>query len=288
MWNSFHISPIENLIGQVDLIHTSDWTEPPSKIPKVTTIHDLIALKYPSHNIHLSHRKKLAWVVRESKAILAVSQSTKNDLVDILKIDPNKITVTYEGVEPLFQPQPPDVIDRVKRKYHIDGEYIFSLSTLEPRKNQARLIEAYQKVKKDFPNLKLVIGGRTGWGDGITPVPGVILPGFIPNVDQPGLYSGCLLYALPSLYEGFSLSQLQAMACGAPVVTSNTSSMPEVVGKAGVLVDPENIEDITAGIIKAIKSRSDLSQKSLERSKLFTWEETARTTFSVYQQVINE
>ena len=219
---------------------------------------------------------------------MAVSQSTKNDLVDILKIDPNKITVTYEGVEPLFQPQPPDVIDRVKRKYHIDGEYIFSLSTLEPRKNQARLIEAYQKVKKDFPNLKLVIGGRTGWGDGITPVPGVILPGFIPNVDQPGLYSGCLLYALPSLYEGFSLSQLQAMACGAPVVTSNTSSMPEVVGKAGVLVDPENIEDITAGIIKAIKSRSDLSQKSLERSKLFTWEETARTTFSVYQQVINE
>jgi len=291
LWNSLHLLPVEKLIGQVDLIHTSDWTEPPSALPKVTTVHDLIPFKFPqttTDNIRQTHRKRLAWVARESAAIIAVSRSTKKDLIDLLKIPEEKITVIYEGVEKRYSPQPPSIIDTVKRRYGLKGDYLFSLSTLEPRKNQQRLIEAYTKIKSRHPDLQLLIGGKTGWGEELKPVDGVLMPGFIPDADLPALYSGCSTFVLPSLYEGFGLSPLQAMACGAPTVVSNVSSLPEVVGKAGVLVDPEKVNSISAGIIKAIKNQADLSSKSLKRAKQFTWQETAQKTHQLYQQVINQ
>jgi glycosyltransferase involved in cell wall biosynthesis len=289
LWNSFHVFSVEKLIGTVDLIHTSDWTEPPSKIPKVTTIHDLIPLKYPETTtlgIKYAHKKKLAWVKEESSAITVPSQSTKKDLIELLKIEPEKITVTYEGVEKLFQPQSPDVVKRNKIKYQLDGDYLFSLGTLEPRKNLKRLISAFSLVRKKYPNLQLIIGGGSGWGEHLKPQPGIILSGFIPHADLPGLYSGSLAFVFPSLYEGFGLPALEAMACGCPVVSSNVSSLPEVVGKAGILVNPENVEEITLGIFEAIEKRSELSEKGLERAKIFSWEETARLTFSVYQKIL--
>lgn len=289
LWNSFHIFPIERIIGQVDVIHTSDWAEPPSRIPKVTTVHDLIPFKYPhtaESSVRVAHKKRLAWVSKESRLILSVSQATKVDLIDILKTDEDRIVVTPEGVESFYKPQPPSLVETVKEKYDLTDDYLFSLSTLEPRKNQARLIEAYKIVREHFPGLKLLIGGRTGWGEKLTPVEGVLMPGYIPDADLPALYSGCLAYVLPSLYEGFSLSHLQAMACGASVVGSQISSMPEVIGNAGVLVDPVSVADIAHGIIKAIKSRRTLGQKGLARAKLFTWEETARLTMDAYKKVV--
>lgn len=291
LWNSLHVLPVEKLIGPVDLIHTSDWTEPPSTLPKVTTVHDLIPFKFPqttTDTIRQTHRKRLAWVARESAAIIAVSRSTKKDLIDLLKIPEEKITVIYEGVEERYTPQPPSIIDTVKRRYGLTGDYIFSLSTLEPRKNQQRLIQAYSKIKSRYPDLQLVIGGKTGWGEEIKPVDGVLMPGFIPDADLPALYSGCSAFVLPSLYEGFGLSPLQAMACGAPTVVSKVSSLPEVVGKAGVLVDPEKVGSISAGIIKAIKNQADLKAKSLKRAQQFTWQETAQKTHQLYQQVIKQ
>ena len=291
IWNSLHVLPVEKLIGQVDLVHTSDWTEPPSALPKVTTVHDLVPFKFPqttTDSIRQTHRKRLAWVARESSAVIAVSQSTKKDLIELLKIPEEKIHVIYEGVESRYSPQPPAITAAIKRKYHLEGDYLFSLSTLEPRKNQDRLIQAYTQIKDKYPGLKLVLGGKTGWGEKIKPVEGVIMPGFIPDADLPALYSGCIAFPFPSLYEGFGLSPLQAMACGAAVVTSNVSSMPEVVGKAGVLVDPEDVKSIKAGIIRAIKNRADLRAKSIKRASQFTWEETAKKTYQVYQQVIKQ
>jgi glycosyltransferase involved in cell wall biosynthesis len=291
VWNALHIIPIEYFIGKVDIIHTSDWTEPPSKIPKVTTVHDLVPFIYPettTDEIRRAHKKRLVWVMRESKAIIAVSRSTKEDLISILKIPEEKIIVIPEGVEERYQPQPISIIDSVKRKYHIDGEYIYSLSTLEPRKNQQSLIDAFEIVHKENPDLKLVIGGKTGWGDPLTKVPGVIMPGFIPDADLPALYSGSLAFALPSLYEGFGLSPLQAMACGTAVVVSDISSMPEVVGDAGILVDPKKIESIATGIIEAIENRSILREKCLEQAQKFSWEKAARATYNVYKQVLSQ
>lgn len=290
IWNSLHILPVEKLTGPVDIIHTSDWTEPPSRLPKVTTVHDLIPFKFPqttTESIRNTHKKRLAWVMRESDKIIAVSQSTKEDLLAILKIPEDKIVVIPEGVEDRYCPQSLDIQEIIKKRYQINEDYIFSLSTLEPRKNQARLIKAYELVKKDYPNLQLIIGGRTGWGEIPKPVEGVSLPGFIPEADLPGLYSGCLAFVLPSIYEGFGLSPLQAMACGASVAVSNISSLPEVVGEAGVLFDPENPESIAAGIIEAIKNRSKQRGKSLAQAAKFTWEKTAKETHQVYQQILD-
>ncbi len=287
LWNSFHILPVEKLIGAVDVIHTSDWAEPPSRLPKVTTVHDLIPFKYPQstqEGIRVAHKKRLAWVKKESDVILSVSRSTKDDLMELLKIPESRIIVTPEGVESFYKPQPPSLIEIIKKKYNIKGDFLFSLSTLETRKNQQRLIEAYKVVKESVPGLSLVIGGRTGWGEVLMPVNGVILPGYIPDADLPALYSGCLAYALPSLYEGFSLSHLQAMACGAAVIGSDTSSMPEVIGNAGVLVDPISVGDIAAGITKGINTRVTLGKKAIERAKLFTWEETAKLTHDAYEK----
>lgn len=288
LWNSFHVLPIEKLVGNADVVHTSDWAEPPSKLPKVTTVHDLIPLLYPQTTtlgVQRAHRKRLSWVCRESRAIIAVSLATKKDLELELKIDPSRITVTPEGVEGFYSPQPPSMIELIKKKYDLRGEYLFCLSTLEPRKNQARLIKAFQLVREKYPSLQLVLGGRTGWGDINTQSQGVVLAGFIPDADLPALYSGCLAYVLPSLYEGFSLSHLQAMACGASVVGSNTSSMPEVIGHAGVLVDPESVESIAVGIIKAIQNKAELGVKAIKRASIFSWEETAKITHQVYESI---
>lgn len=289
IWNSLHILPVEKLIGKVDLVHTSDWTEPPSKLPKITTVHDLIPFKYPqttTDSIRQAHKKRLHWVMRESDMIIAVSRSTREDLVSILKVPEEKIVVIPEGVESRYTPQPLELVDQIKRRYKIPGDYIFSLSTLEPRKNQASLIKAYELVKKVYPDLTLVIGGRTGWGEIPKAVEGVLMPGYIPDNDLPALYSGAVVFALPSFYEGFGLSPLQAMACGTPVVTSNISSMPEVVGDAGVLVDPQEVTEIAAGIIKGIKNQGKLRELGLAQAKKFTWDKAAKETYSVYKEVI--
>jgi len=291
IWNSLHILPVEKLIGPVDIIHTSDWTEPPSKLPKVTTVHDLIPFKFPqttTESIRNTHKKRLAWVMRESDKIIAVSQSTKEDLLSILKIPEDKIVVIPEGVEDRYCPQSIDIQEIIKKRYKINEDFIFTLSTLEPRKNQARLIKAFKMVKETYPNLQLIIGGRTGWGEVLEEVEGVSMPGYIPDADLPGLYSGCLAFVLPSIYEGFGLPPLQAMSCGAAVAVSNISSLPEVVGEAGVLFDPESVESIAAGIIEAIKNRGKLKEKSLAQAAKFTWEKTAKETYRVYQQVLAE
>jgi glycosyltransferase involved in cell wall biosynthesis len=290
IWNSLHIFPVEKLIGEVDIIHTSDWTEPPSKLPKITTVHDLIPFKFPqttTESIRNTHKKRLAWVMRESDKIISVSQSTKEDLISILKIPEEKIVVIPEGVEERYCPQSIDIQEIIKKRYKINEDYIFSLSTLEPRKNQARLIKAFKIVKETFPNLQLIIAGRTGWGEIPEPIEGVSMPGYVPDADLPGLYSGCLAFVLPSIYEGFGLPPLQAMACGAPVAVSNISSLPEVVEQAGVLFDPESVESIAAGIIEAIKNRGKLKEKSLAQASKFTWEKTATETHKVYQQVLD-
>jgi len=290
IWNSLHVLPVEKFIGQVDLIHTSDWTEPPSKFPKVTTVHDLIPFKFPqttTESIRNTHKKRLAWVMRESDKIIAVSQSTKEDLISILKIPNEKIVVIPEGVEDRYCPQSIDIQEIIKKRYHINEDYIFTLSTLEPRKNQAKLIKAFKLVKEKFPSLQLIIGGRTGWGEIPEAVEGVSMPGYIPDADLPGLYSGCLAFVLPSIYEGFGLPPLQAMACGAPVAVSNVSSLPEVVEEAGVLFDQESEESIAAGIIEAIENRSKLKPLSLAQASKFTWEKTAERTHDVYKAVLD-
>lgn len=291
IWNSLHIIPIENFTGPVDIIHTSDWAEPPSKYPKVTTVHDLVVFKYPqtsTSSIRSAHKKKLAWVIRESKKIIAVSEATKNDLISILRVPEDKIVVIHEGSQGRYQPQPLEIQEIAKRRYKTGDNFIFALSTLEPRKNQLGLIEAFKIVRKTHPHLNLVIGGKTGWGEQIKPTEGVIMTGYIPESDLPALFSACEAFVHPAFYEGFGLPPLEAMSCGAAVAVSNISSLPEVVGQAGVLFDPNSAQSIASGIITAIQDRVKLRSKSLEQAKKFSFDKAADKTYKVYQEVLQD
>ncbi len=291
IWNSLHIYPIENLTGKVDIFHSSDWTEPPSKIPKVTTVHDLVPFKYPqttTDSIRNAHKKKIAWVIRESKKIIAVSESTKEDLINILKVPEGKIVVIPEGVEEKMRPQPIEIQEIVKRRYKTGDDYLFALSTLEPRKNQTGLLKAFKIVKKTYPNLKLVIGGMKR-SDGIKiEDDDVLVLGYIPQSDLPALYSGCLAFIHPAFYEGFGLTPLEAMACGAPVAVSNTSSLPEVVGKAGHYFDPKDENSMASSIIKTIQDRAKLRHLGLAQAQKFSFKQAAQRTYKVYKDVLED
>jgi len=293
LWNRFHILPIEKLIGEVDVFHTSDWLEPPSRCPKVTTIHDLIIYKYPEtfqprggHDIVGNLKRKLAWVKKESALIISVSESTKQDIVEILKIPAKKIRVIHEACNSEFTEKSAEDTEKIKKKYGIKGDYLLAVGTLEPRKNLKRVIEAFKIL--DIRNLELVIAGKFGWGDqsAISNQQSAIrLLGYVSDEDLPILYSGAQVFVYPSLYEGFGLPILEAMACGCPVVTSNVSSMPEIAGQAAVLVNPEKVEDIARGIQEALKNREELIKKGKVRAQEFSWEKTARETLKAYQEV---
>lgn len=267
--------PFEFLTGFADLIHTSDWVEPYSHLPMVTTVHDLVFHKYPATVdplIRTTQAKRLARLAQNKTHIIADSESTKADLIEIYHLPPARLSVIYPGIESHYTPQPKTEIDRVKRKYNLPDQYLFSLGTQEPRKNIARLIEAIEGL-----NFPLIIAGKYGWGEQTQSL------GYVPEADLPALYSGATVFVYPSLYEGFGFPVLEAMACGTPVVTSNISSLPEVAGDAAILVDPLDISSIHAGIKQAIAGHAQLIPLGLKQSQKFTWERCAKQVMHIYE-----
>lgn len=289
LWNTLHILPIDSFIGKVDLIHTSDWAEPPSKIPKITTVHDLNFLKDPkfaSGNIRQVHRKRLYWVARECKKIIAVSQATKNDLLNFYDIPPERIEVIYEG--PTMEAPTstsPSIVEPILRRYGIEKPYMLVPGSGHPRKNLRRIVNAF---KPFADNHHLVVIGRPSADEMSLKTKNLHFTGFVSDQDLPYLFSQAELLLYPSLYEGFGLPILDAFACSTPVVTSNTSSLPEVAGTAAVLVDPEDTSAITQGIEKALKNTDKLIQLGAQQLKLFSWEKTAKETYNVYKAAINK
>ncbi|OGM31288.1 hypothetical protein A2803_03795 [Candidatus Woesebacteria bacterium RIFCSPHIGHO2_01_FULL_44_21] len=283
LWNRLHIVNIEKLVGKVDVFHSSDWAEPPSSCLKVTTIHDLSFVHYPeftNKKVLATHKRRLYWVKKESSAVIVPSHSSKEDAIK-LGISEEKIEVIPEAPGNIYKKQVRAVIDKVKEKYKIRGSYALAVGA-SPRKNTVRIINAFEKAKVDAKLDKLVIVGR---GENHM-YKNVVFLGHIPTADLPSLYSGASVFVYPSLYEGFGLPILEAFACHCSVVTSNVSSMPEVAGSSAVLVNPENIEDIAEGIVKAIKSSKELIEKGTARAKEFSWERAARETMNVYKSLV--
>ena len=281
VWNKLHILPIERLIGRVDIVHTSDWAEPPSSAIKVTTVHDIIPIKFPKLTpsiIISTHKKRLEWVAKESKKIIVPSESTKNDLID-LGFSEHIIRVIPEAPN-LIKASSDDVV-RIKTKYGIREDYIISIGT-KPWKNTQRIIEAYH-LSKFGKNLKLIIIGEKK-GTSFQDERGVRFLGHIENNDLSALLTGSQVLVFPSLYEGFGIPILDAFNCCVPVVTSNLSSMPEVSGDAAILVDPYNINSIADGIEKALRGPKGLIKKGLARVKDFSWTKTAKMTLDVYNE----
>jgi len=266
-------------------------------VPLVISIMDLGYLRFPEQFTKKDLYQLTRWTARSIKKanhILAISKSTKNDIIERYKIPGNKITVTYPGYDQdKFNTRVKrQESERVKRKFKIKGEYILFLSTLKPGKNIEGLIEAFSQLAGTDP-VKLVIAGKRGWlyqtiFDKVKDLGlrgKVIFTGFVDEDDVPALMTGAKVFTLPSFWEGFGIPAVNAMACGVPVVVSNAGSLPEVVGDAGVIVDPNKPEEIAQGIKKAIDNRDELVRKGLERVKNFSWENCARQTLKVLEKV---
>jgi len=268
--------------------------------PSVVTVHDLGFLVYPKTYrlfdlFYLSTMTPYSsWRARR---IIADSQATKDDLTRYYRTSPDKIRVVPLGVDTsFFRPADPAQSQATARRYGIEGPYILYVGTLQPRKNLHRLLEAYATVRNwGFASHRLVLAGKLAhaYPSLVREVrelgleDSVLFPGFVAAKDLPALMSGCDAFVLPSLYEGFGLPILEAMACGAPVIASNVSSMPEVVGDAGLLTDPFDTDALALALRRVLSerdTRQELRQRGLQRASQFTWERCARETMAVLEE----
>ncbi|MFC1625526.1 glycosyltransferase family 4 protein [Patescibacteria group bacterium] len=281
VWNRLHILPLERFIGKVDVYHSSDWAQAPANAFKVTTVHDLIPLKFP-RMIHSSvveaHRRRLNRVKQEVDRIIVPSLATKKDLIEI-GVREEKIRVTPEASS--IKPATKKEVEIIKRKHNISGEYLLAISSVF-YKNTESVVKAFD-LSSAGKDLKLVIVGRQS-NTQIGQRRGVRLTGFVGNSEYAALCTGAKVLVFPSLYEGFGIPILDAFVCGTPVVTSNISSMPEVAGDAAVLVDPYEIQSIADGIKKALSSPKALIAKGKKQAIKFSWRNTAEETLSVYKE----
>lgn len=290
LWNRIHKMPIENFVGNVDVFHSSDWSQPPVRqARRITTIHDLVPVLYPESSgtkIAAVHKRRLEWVKREVDRVIAVSNATKSDIITYLGIPQEKISVIYEAPSEIFKPVGENKVGEIRKKYKLSGEYLLTVGT-DPRKNIPRIVKAISRIP-DAPAL-VVVGRR--W-DSLSRTVGegqnIVWLDQVPLDDLPALYSGAQALLYTSLYEGFGLPILEAMACGCPVVTSNVSSMPEVAGDAAILVDPEDFGEIRRGIETVLRQREELIKRGFARVKQFSWEKAAKETLKVYESVISE
>ncbi len=281
-WNNLHTLPIEKFVGDIDLFHSSDWTQPPTRAFKVTTIHDLAPLRYPQYTpkkILEVHKRRLGWVAKEVDRVIAVSSFTKQEAVELLKINPEKIVVIPEAGDERLAHASSDEIERVMKKYKIPQEYLLVVGT-NPRKNLPNITQAF-KALRDKYRLSLVVVGKKP--DEFYER-GIIFTGFTNFEDLSALYSGAAALVYASLYEGFGQPILEAMKLGCPVITSNTSSLPEVAGDAAVLVNPTKTGEIVDGIVEIVRNREKWAKKGRQRAKEFSWEDTAKLTLRVYQE----
>src|SRR5260221_5714354 len=296
--------PVEWWTGPVTLFHATDFVLPPTRAATrtVLTVHDLSFARTPeaaSPSLKRYLDRVVPRSVHRADHVLADSQAAKDDLITLYGVQSDKITVLLSGVNPRFQPvRDPEILSAVRDRYRIgDALYILAIGTIQPRKNFERLIEAFAVLPQDLHAVHLVIAGGSGWLQ--APIYAVVQAlglqervhfiGFAEDADLPALYSGARCLAFPSLYEGFGLPVLEAMACGVPVLTSNVSSLGEVAGDAALLVDPLSTEQITAALSRLLTDeglRADLVTRGHTQAKRFSWDKAAQQLQQVYADVL--
>ncbi len=304
LWHRAHLPiPVEAITGRVDLFHEPDFVLPPT-LPgarTVLTVHDLTFIRDPE-SAFPRLRRYLNRVVPRSVArathVLADSLATKNDLVELFNTPSDKITVLYGGVDARFAPvRESERLATIRARYGIGQEpFVLGIGTIQPRKNYRRLIQAFAILKSLTSNLQLVIAGGKGWMyDSIFAevkrlgLEGqVLFPGFVDDDDLPALYSAAEMLAYPSIYEGFGLPILEAMACGTPVVTSITSSLPELAGDAALLIEPSDVDAIAAAVRRLLQDsglRRGLVADGFDQARKFTWQKAAAQLMGIYQSI---
>jgi glycosyltransferase involved in cell wall biosynthesis len=297
---------IETARLRLDLLHSPDFI-PPMRLPllgahrTVITIHDLNFVHYPQFQTPDSLRYYAGHIqaaVNQANHILADSEATKADICTLLNVPPERITVHMLGVSSDFRPLPANEIRDSRKRLQLPENYILFVGTFEPRKNLFGLLTAYAALIDPYPDVPpLLIAGKRGWlyesifdqVNALDLSERVIWRENIADADRVALYNGASVLVLPSFYEGFGLPPLEAMACGMPVVVSERSSLPEVVGDVGIYVDPDRPDSIAEGLYRALTDsdwRAQAIRTGIERAATFTWRRTAQIVLKVYDQVL--
>ncbi|WP_322489800.1 glycosyltransferase family 1 protein [Chloroflexus sp.] len=289
------------LCGRADLYHGCLNVAPLlSPVPTVITIHDLAFIRFPQtfrayNRIYLDLATRLS--ARRASRILAVSEHTKREVVGLLGIPPERVIVTPNAARSHFRPPAPAAIEQLRAFHGLPERFVLYVGTLEPRKNLTTLLEAFALVSRSVPDVPLLIGGGKGWMyepifarlEQLNLRDRVKFAGYLPEEELPLWYAAATVFVFPSIYEGFGMPPLEAMSCGTPVITSNTSSLPEVVGDAGLMVAPTD----TIGLAEAIRCvlvdvdlRAELRQRGLARARRFSWADTAAKTLAAYREAV--
>ncbi len=327
VWQRLRVPlPVDLFTGRCNVVHSPDFVSPPHLTgADVITVHDLSFLVVPEcaePKLAAFLGKTVPAAVRRADRIIAVSQQTRNDLIRLLSVPPDKVTVAYNGVDARFRPMQPDSADleALRRKLGLPERFILHVGTHEPRKNLVRLIEAYgqlvgvgggvgagaqwSEAKSRAPlravgllDVALVLAGRKGWlsepiyyaVEQVNSQGGrVILLDFVDDADLPMLYNMASVFAYPSIYEGFGMPAAEALACGVPTLVSKDGALLEVVGDAALTVNAQSVEDIALGLERLLTDealREKLAQAGPPQAARFTWEAAAQTVLQVYEQV---
>src|SRR6266700_1326388 len=306
MWEQFTAPSAARKAG-VDLFHIPYFAPPFfPRTPGVITIHDVIPLRLPQYRTDPKMKAYLQLITRaahKATLIITISQHAKHDIIDALKLPAERIRVIYEAAGDEDQPiNDSEVLAKMRARYGLNDRYILYLGGLDLRKNVPQLVRAFAHLYQQMgdPKLQLMIAGKPDkLGRALFPDPrpvaadlGItdhIVYRFIEEEDKPAIYSGASVFVFPSLYEGFGLPPLEAMSCGAPVVCSNRTSLPEVVGDAALTVDPENVQELVAAMRRVLTDnelQADLRQRSLQRAAMFNWRKTASETLAVYEETL--
>lgn len=300
--------PLALAAQQVDLLHAPAYVLPAAwQGPAVVTVLDLSFILFPEsfrplNRLYLNLFTRLS--VRRAGRVIAISENTRQDAVRLLGLDEQKVQVVYCGVDSSFHPIARDDVAAYRRRKNLPSRFLLFVGTLEPRKNVAGVIEAYHLLRqqwkpRDGELPDLVIGGARGWYceevdrtiRDLNLAAHVQFPGYVPAEELPFLYNAAQVFVYPSFYEGFGLPVLEAMACGTPVVTSNRASLPEVLGNAGLTVDPDSVEQLAAALVQILiddDMRTALGERGYQRAAGFSWDRTARDTLTVYQQTLRQ
>ena len=290
------VEPLLALSHRLDLLHSLAYVQPfVSLIPNIVTVYDLSFLLYPNlfrplNRLYLKFGTRMS--VHRAQRVITISQSTKHDIVRIFGVAEARVIVVPCGVEEGFWAEHLDPLP-----FQVPDKFILHVGTLEPRKNIVRLVHAFERLKQTKLPHKLVLAGGKGWyADEIMQAiqasavrEEIILLGYVASEYLPALYRAADVFVFPSLYEGFGLPPLEAMASRTPVIVSEASSLPEVVGDAGILIDPYDENALTEAIASVLTNsarREDLSQRGYERAKAFSWSATAESVAQVYREVL--
>lgn len=293
--------PVEFFTGKVEVFHSPDALLPPLHHARgVVTIHDLSHMIYPEYmdpGIAKFFDKAMRKSIERARMVIAVSEATKQDLVRLLGVSEDKIEVIYNGVSTKFSPvRDEEQLSNMRNRYKIVHPFILSIGSVQPRKNLQRLITAYSilRQRRELTHQLLFIGGG-GWLsddlfrqiEGLGVAEDIRFLGYVPDEELPTLICLADVFAFPSLYEGFGLPALEAMACGTPVVSSNISAMPEVLGDAALLVDPLDVECLAETLRQILLNdqlRTELTKQGFKRSQRFTWVKAAQKYLEVYER----